>query len=147
MISLHGASRPSSRAASGCHCETLSRAAGAGLRARADERVRAFCFIAALFGVADRGLYPTPTRQDSKRQIIPLCAKDRRTGKGAAAAVCVRALDRFEGNRFFWTGNCSIKTAIGNWQRSMARLSKLGRISFMPISCAIRLPPICSRTE
>jgi integrase len=42
----------------------------------------------------------------------------------------LEALDRFEGNRFFWTGNGFIKTAIGNWQRRMARLSKLAGVKF-----------------
>lgn len=42
----------------------------------------------------------------------------------------VKELERLDGEYFFWSGHGLVKTALGNWQRSLERLGKIAGVKF-----------------
>jgi integrase len=42
----------------------------------------------------------------------------------------VKELEKLDGEYFFWSGQGLVKTALGNWQRSLERLGKIAGVKF-----------------
>lgn len=105
---------------------------GGAYKEKTGERIKAFLLVLRYSGLRIGDVVTLRRKHLADGKLF---LRTQKTGVAVWVPIpdsVVGELEKWDGEYFFWSGQGLVKTAMGNWQRSLARLGKIAGVKFHP---------------